>query len=490
MPSLNSKKSSPLIKTIQNNKGSAMVMAAIFMIVAAVLVVAGAQLVKTARQQANQQAYAVAMAENAADAGLQDAIGWFKRQNIQPVAANPTCAPTPHPTPTYPVTITTNVGPLTVTYTDQAFNPVYNTTNPVSTDTIDPYAGTVTGIGLVNEFSPDGAGSVSQATTDGTQSRWERYEVRQQQPGTFMSNAVHDVTVERMSGKLPGSGFVWSLQSIGYYYKRRDFTKSASAPYYWTKDYKTPPNQLLATARMQTEIRKISTTLPWGVNAALYMYDVPLLKTGADTYITNEKQATAYSWASYASGAPATAAANEVVGAGITETALGSSSLSTNTVFGMSISQFANMDGVIKANTNTNFSSQTVIPPNSIIYYNGNLTIDPAGANSNLYYIGYNGYQSGLLVVNGNFTMNSSAATVNSFYGMVYVNGSVNLSGSTINGTLVTGPNAYGVTLTSSNGNPAGVFYNSYYIQFMQTAVAGYLEDISARKIFMAIPND
>jgi len=457
-------------------------MATMFMIIAAVLIVVGTQLVKTARQQANQQTNSVAVAQNAAQAGLQDAIGWFKRQTNQPVAAetNPNnYGAAPNPTPTYPVTITTNNGPLTVTYSDQAFYPVYNTANPVSTDTIDP-----TIQGIVNEFSPDGAGSVSQATTDGSQPRWERYEVLQQPAGAPVSNAVHDVTGERMFQKMDGLGYVWSIQSTGYYYIRKDFTKSATAPYYWIKDYKTYPNKLLASCKMATEIRKISTTMPWGVNAALYMPDPGLLKTSTSTYVSNASQNGVYSYAGTTNNKPVTAGPKEVVGSGVTES--GTVNLSPADVFGMLITEFPNLDSVVKPTTSTNFAS---IPSQSIIYYNGNLTIDPAGANPNFYVIGPGGSQTGLLVVNGNFTMNSTASQQNGFYGLVYVTGSVNLTGSIIEGALIVGNAGTGVTLTSSNGNPAAIYYNATMLQRMQTVVSGYLEDVTARKIFLAVGN-
>lgn len=459
-------------------------MAAIFMVVAAVLVTVGTQLVATARKQANQQTNAVAIAQNAAQAGLQDAIGWFKRQVTQPVAANPLSlyGVAPNPTPTYPATIVTNTGSMAVSYSDEAFFPVYNTANPVSTDTIDSSVGTT--IGLVNEFSPDGASSVSQATTDGSQPRWERYEVQRQLPGAPVSNAVHDMTGERMFQKLDGLGYDWTIQATGYYYIRKDFTKSVSAPYYWVKDYKTPPNQLLGTCKMATEIRKISTTLPWGVNAALYMPNAALLKTGTETYVSNASQNGVYSYASTATAKPVTAGAKEVVGSGVTES--GTVDLSSADVFGMLITVFPNLDSVVKPTTATNFAS---IPAQSIIYYNGNLTIDPAGANPNFYLIGPGGSQTGLLVVNGNFTMNSTASQQNGFYGLVYVTGSVNLNGSVIEGALIVGNAGTGVTLASASGNPAAVYYNSTMLQRMQTVVAGYLEDVTARKIFLAVAN-
>jgi hypothetical protein len=468
-----------LWKGSKSSRGSAIVMACVFMVLAVSLMSTAAQLVKTARNDANQESYSVALAENAAQAGLEDAIGWFKRQPSQPVAANPTYG-SPNPTPTFPVTYQG----MPVSYNDEVFYPIYNTSNPATTDTIDS-----TGqIGLVNEFSPYGAGSVSQATTNGDQPIWERYEVQRQLP-TPVSNAVHDATGERVYNFKDGQGLVWTISCTGYAYKRRDFTKSATAPYYWTVPYNVYPNKVLATARMATEVRKMSLNMPWGDNAALYMYDISKLNVQTNTMVSNEKQASSTAWVSYLAGNPTTTGANEIQGGGVTtlSTAL---NLSCNDVFGMSVTDIQNIADNI-GNSTTQPLNFSTLANFQLTYFNGNLTIDPAGANPNYYVIGAGGIQTGVLIVNGNFTMNSSAATINSYYGLVWVAGTVNLSGSSINGALILGNSAAseGCTLApNAAGYQATINYNPKILANLQTTVAQYREDISARKKFLAIP--
>lgn len=467
-------------------------MAIMFMLATAVLVTVGTYLVRDARKVANEQTSAVAMAENAALSGLKDTISWFNRQQNQPVGANPPYTAPPNPAPIFPVNITTNAGNLSVSYCDEAFYPVYNTTQAVSTDTIDP-----TGNALANEFSPDGANSVSAAVTDGSQSRWERYEVNRQLPGGSVTNAVHDASGERGYGHLDGQGLVWDIVSTGYYYMRRDFNKTGSvtSPYYWTKDFKTTPNKILATARMATEIRKISSNLPGGYNSGLFLPNPSKLNVTTNTYVSDDPQfAASKAWVSPTNFSPVTSGSNEIQGPGCGAcVSITSASLQAFNVFGISVPDFASLGGqnLYRPTTATNLTS---IPEMSIIYYDGDLTVDPAGSNANQQLIGPNGIQSGILVINGNFTMKSTATTpvtLNSYYGLVYVTGSVELDGSSISGALILGgTNSTGVTLKPVGSNQASISSNPDVINDLRTRkVTGYLEDVSARKKFLAIPN-
>lgn len=453
-------------------------MAGIFMMLAATLMVTAANLVTTARKDANDQAYSVALAENAAQAGLEDAIGWFKRQPVQPVAANGGAVTTV----TYPVTY----NGMAVSFADQVFNPVFNTANPVTTDTIDP-----TGNVLANEFSPDGAGSVSEATTIGDERYWERYEVQKQLPATAsMPNAVHDITGNRAYGKYTGQGLVWSISSTGYVYYRKDFSKSVSAPYYWTLDYKTYPNKLLGTARMSTEIRKLSTTMPWGLNAALYTPNIHNLNLSTNTVVSNQKQPSSYAWAAVSQTSnnyPVTSGANEVQGSGLVTCGTCSLPLAAGSVFGMSVTDLQNVaDNIGGTSQPLNFST---LGNFQLTTFNGNLVIDPGGGNPNYILIGAGGIQTGVLIVNGNFTMKSAGLNMNNFYGLVYVTGAVTLAGSSINGALIMDPGSGGnVVLTSVNGIQGAINYNPSLLKTLQSTVTQYREDISSRKKFLAIP--
>src|SRR5581483_7704404 len=77
--------SSPEIK---NQRGSALVMAAIFMMIATVLITVGMKLVTVSNQQSTQANLYVGEAENVARAGLVDALGWLRRNSsTSPVKA-------------------------------------------------------------------------------------------------------------------------------------------------------------------------------------------------------------------------------------------------------------------------------------------------------------------------------------------------------------------------------------------------------------------
>ncbi len=203
------------VYSINNEKGSAIVMALIFMVLATTLMVTAAQLVTTMRKNTNEQSFALAMAENAAQAGLEDAIGWFGRQPVQPVAGGATSTVSIG----YPLIYNS----MAVTYADQVFSPVYNISNPATTDSIDPSGASVTNNwvsnSLTNEFSPDGAGSVSNATTIGDQRYWERYQVLSScllpSLTIFPVPSSTGSTISRATGSIiPSTATAWFGRSI------------------------------------------------------------------------------------------------------------------------------------------------------------------------------------------------------------------------------------------------------------------------------------
>ena len=223
-------------------------MAAMFMLVATFLITIGARLVSDSFKQAKQRELFVGEAENVARAGLVDARAWFIRQtsNGGLVFGNTSSAVTVGATPT--------VNP-SYTSVDEAFNPTFNSSNPTSSDTIDP------SIGIVQEYP------LNDAVTANA-SYWARYEVKKQGAGAFDSTAVHDVTGSRTSNYLNGDGLVWNIISTGYVYKRMDKT-TAGTPATWvypynygvtTGDYSK--TKIIAKAQFSTEIRKLSLTMP------------------------------------------------------------------------------------------------------------------------------------------------------------------------------------------------------------------------------------
>jgi hypothetical protein len=470
---------------IRNHKGSALVMAAIFMLVAVTLITVGVKLASNARSQTKTQAVVMAEAEDAARAGLIDALGWFRRQNTQPVAATTLFGATPQPTPTFTAPIS---------FVDQVFNPIYNTSNPSATDTLD---GSMT-IGIVNEFSPDGAGSVSEATTIGDQVVWERYEVQRQlgSSTTLMTNAAHDISGERVDQAFNGQGLVWYVQSTGYVYQRHDYTKSATGPTTWATPYNMLPNRIMAKAIMGTEFRKMSLNKPFGVGAALYCKDITKvnLNSGNNSVLSNGGKSGTFAWASAnnSGAAPSGGTTTNVqVGAPVSCAGTGNfTSLIDSKVFGMSLKDVQSIADVIgNASTTINFAGMTA-GSYQLIYYGGNLTIDPASAVTQ--YQSING--SGILVVNGDLTMTSSGTTFSAFSGLIYVSGNFTNNGCLINGSVIMGytggsASSGNVTITGTGAYHGSITYNPSIFTYLQANVAQYREDTSARHTLLAVPN-
>jgi hypothetical protein len=230
-----------------SNRGSALVMAVVLMLVASTLITIGVKLIANASRTAKERELYVGEAENVARAGLIDAKGWFIRQtaNGGVVFGNTVNTVLPGMTPT--------VNP-TYSNVDQAFNPLFNAGNPQNSDTTDPT------IGIVSEYPLNDAVTANALF-------WARYEVKRQQAGAYDPNAVHDVTGSR-SSYVNGDGMVWNIVSTGYVYKRMD--KSVTGipatwvyPYNYgvtTGDYSK--TKIIATARFSTEIRKLSLIMP------------------------------------------------------------------------------------------------------------------------------------------------------------------------------------------------------------------------------------
>ena len=134
-----------------------MVMAMFFLLVAVSLITTGMKLVSTASREAKQTELYVGEAENVARAGLTDALGYFRRQQKIVMAFNQNYGAGSVP-----------IYSSGISYVDQPFNPVYNGSNPASSDTLDA------SIGIVNEYPLDGGGTTMDAVL------WGRYEVKKQ----------------------------------------------------------------------------------------------------------------------------------------------------------------------------------------------------------------------------------------------------------------------------------------------------------------------
>lgn len=253
-----SHKPGPLRRPFVSQKGSALMMAIIFMLVATTLITVGVKLISDASRSAKEKELYVGEAENVAKAGLIDALGWFRRQggNGGIVEA--------YDQPNYIPGQTPNFLPG-ITYVDQPFSPVNNVTNAQSSDTIDA------SIGIVAEYPLN-------SPVTSTALYWARYEVKKQGAGAYDPDAVHDISGQR-TGFVNGDGAVWYLQATGYVYKRLDKTVDVNG--YWIVPYNVSPNLVIAKAKMATELRKLSLNMPVpnppgpnNVSAGLYAENV------------------------------------------------------------------------------------------------------------------------------------------------------------------------------------------------------------------------
>lgn len=150
--------------------------------------------------------------EEAAQSGLADALTWFRRQTVQPVA-NP--LPDPH----------------------DAFAPT-ESTGTVACCTLDA------SVGLVGEYLISPSKNI-----------WARYEIRRQGPTSqnpVDPLAAHDISDQWFPGHSAGEGLVWSLTSTGY-----SFTKADPL-----KRFDEAPNKVLNQARFDLDIGYVALNLP------------------------------------------------------------------------------------------------------------------------------------------------------------------------------------------------------------------------------------
>ena len=164
-------------------------------------------------------------AANAAEAGLVEALSWFRKQSVQPVTT---------------------------------FQPIVNASaNPPINDSED------TSIGIVRTYQVSAPGRLM-----------GRYEVRL--GNTVAGSGVLDVTPQK--GKTTsGAGSVWQLESVGTIWVQND----PSLP---NSSYNQSPNTVLSQQMFRTEVQKMSVNLPDG-GAALFSANCDNVTIGTKTKI-------------------------------------------------------------------------------------------------------------------------------------------------------------------------------------------------------------
>jgi hypothetical protein len=375
----------------------------------------GTKLLETARKQVKLQANANAQAVNVARAGLVDAEAWFRLQTQQPVCQR------------------------SMAYPDAAFYPRYST--GTFTDTEDE------SIGLVKTFKLGESNNL-----------YGRYEVVRQStnnvttPSANNPHAVHDISNIRISGAAAGSGLVWSIESVGYVYQR----KNASVA------YNVAPNVLVGRARVSMELKRMGLTTFQSCVA-----------------ITNRANGSIGGTNCRLTGNPGGYCVAYNAGSGGTWNGMTSSlgnfapvvstAITMANVFGLTAYEMRMMSDF---NVTSLSQLPTDYPSSSIVYVEGAATFDASRPLSG----------GGVLVVNGNLTIQS---TSNAFFsGVIFVNGNATIYGPAyISGTVIVTGN---LTMDGSAG-AAEIQYDQTIISAVSTNLGQYRQNKSTYHIFSAL---
>lgn len=366
MPKFNLVKSS---KTHHAQQGMAVVMVLMLSALLMILITTGLSLVINTAKDTSQVFVVEGQVGNVAQAGLQDAVAWFKRH--QPVKQD-VCK-------------------------DGAFAPQH-LSDPSLSDTDDASIGIVRDIQIKDSV-------------------YGRYVVKRQAcPGADDPHAAHDITLSKgksticpgvyctnMDGTVKGEGAVWYLESQATVYIRNNYSKDADGVF--TTGPQDPPNRILRQGGGSIEISQLTVQPPG---------DAPLILTGtgSDNFNSNcsiragSSGTTATSAIMY-NGTNPNVTNLSVLPTGLTKKASSSQAITTNSVFSVSTSELRGMSDNV-------YTSLSQVPSSikfSITFLEGNFTFTNAAP--------LNG--GGLLYVNGNLTLND--ASNSTFSGVIFVNG-------------------------------------------------------------------
>jgi hypothetical protein len=402
-----------------NEKGSIVLIITVLILVLVVLVIPITyQSLQDYFQLTRSIIHAKTEAKDFARAGIIDAIDYLRRQQPQPVLV---------------------------------FAPQLNlSATPPVNDTDDPT------IGLVRTF-PINTGL----------NLWGRYEIH---ASNLVGDplAAQDVSLERCNGQCP-KGTIWDVQSTGTVFRLRTSITT----------YNIPPNQIVGTYRVASEIRKLIWNPTLGSAAAV------LINQGDQLTVNNNAiiQGGNAFGVTYNNGNPPTVNA----GGAILNNALASNAwqqsgaqsgsgppyaLSPVQLFGLdSISDLPSLAD-IQMNS---FPAGTVVPWNGVqlVYINAaNVTFGNANP-----LVG-----AGVLVVSGNLTITGSTAA-HFFSGIIVVGGNATITGSFfMNGmSVVQGKMTVG---TATGTQKVQLNYDQPEITYVAQQVCQYREDKLPNTVF------
>lgn len=325
-----------------------------------------------------------AQADNAARGGIVDAIGWFRKQVRQPVRSLGTI---PH----------------------FAFFPTAAKCETMEENN-----------GLVKEYPLD--------ANNASSGLWARYEVLRANNTKGVQEFVEDISLEKLPdySREDALGNVWALVSVGYVYRRYDFSMSGSA---FTVPFDQPPNKILARSKMRTELRRVS--LKTEHEGALALKDQSNLNIGPNGSISAGRAiGMVYNMTS---GAPASIARIFASAPKVRRSNIGL--FRAPVVFQLPVGELKQTADIIIKNP---APPPPFLPPMAVTFCEGDCTFDDTHTLSG----------SGVLFVNGNLDV--SATIPMNFGGVIYVTGSATINGPvTISGHMVVENGSFNLGTTS-----------------------------------------
>lgn len=429
-------------RTRSSQQGMAMVMVLLMSSLLLVVISAGLLMARDANKDTTDTFKTEGQASNVAQAGLQDAIAWFKRH--QPVQQNTATDPC----------------------MDAAFKPVYNV-DPALSDTDDSNC-TLTG----NVLSPSCTGIRKDIQL--TDHLFGRYQVQRQPctapvPVPYDPRAVHDITILKgKSTTFPaptysassgaaqlGEGAVWQIESKGYLYFRNDFTKSNGV---FVKGPDDPPNRLLSKASASIEISRLTVN----TDAA----SITLSSNNADTFggnctlIGGSAGSPASAFVSYFGTNPSQNGAVLSPSTGISFKASRAAAATVTSIFSVTAAELRGMSD----NIYTGLAQvPKQLPKFSITYLDGP---GPYVFTNVKPLLG-----GGLLFVNGDLTLSDYSNSL--FSGVIFVNGRLTMGrDNSLAGTVV----AQSVTCNPGGGK-AVIEYNANLVTTVRQKLALYREN-------------
>jgi hypothetical protein len=184
-------------ETLRGQEGSTILLALFVILLGSSMIIVGLTLLTTTRDAIVQELNLKGQATSAAEAGITDALSWFRRQSTQPVAV---------------------------------FEPVYDPDQQII-DTEDE------SIGIVREFE------ISAQT-----GHYGRYEVMKVDPVTA-ATVVRDISSQRIiNTEEAAPGTVWYVESKGIVYENNDDERA----------YNEAPNRVVRQVTLASEIQRLA----------------------------------------------------------------------------------------------------------------------------------------------------------------------------------------------------------------------------------------